>query len=92
MAAMKDETSWWLQIFFMFIPIWGRYPKFDEHIFSPWVETQPPPRERFGSSKFLDDKLAEIWGCRRILCNIPFLPESWKWKRVLPILVSFHSG
>ena len=30
-------TRWWFQIFFMFIPIWGRFPNW--LIFFVWVET-----------------------------------------------------
>ena len=31
------ETRWWFQIFFIFIPIWGRFPFW--LIFFRWVET-----------------------------------------------------
>ena len=42
-------TSWWFQIFFMFIPIWGRWTHFDEHIFQMgWWKTT---KYRYISSK-----------------------------------------
>ena len=33
----KKEARWWFQIFFMFIPIWGRFPFW--LFFFRWVET-----------------------------------------------------
>ena len=34
---LKTTTSWWFRIFFVFIPIWGRFPIW--LIFFKWVET-----------------------------------------------------
>ena len=33
----KSSSGWWFQIFFIFTPIWGRFPFW--LIFSKWVET-----------------------------------------------------
>ena len=35
--SFPKEASWWFQTFFMFIPIWGRFPIW--LIFFKWVET-----------------------------------------------------
>jgi len=34
---VQNITRWWFQIFFMFTPIWGRFPFW--LIFFRWVET-----------------------------------------------------
>ena len=45
-------ASWWFQIFFIFIPIWGRWTHFDKHIFQmgwnhqhPWFDPKKIPMD-----------------------------------------------
>ena len=40
-AELNNQfPSWWFQAFFIFIPIWGRWTQFDDHIFSDGLK--PP--------------------------------------------------
>ena len=42
-GELKKMTRWWFQIFCIFIPIWGRWTHFDDHICSKGL-VQPPAR------------------------------------------------
>ena len=79
------KSRWWFQLFFIFIPIWGRRTHFDEHIFQMgWFNHQPEMFPKFATSKSnrfnqpiggLSDDLDWIFGPA----------EFWQW--CLPLVL-----
>ena len=51
--ASKQLARWWSQIFFIFIPIWGRFPIW--LIFFRWVETTNQASKQLGFGGFFLD-------------------------------------
>ena len=52
---VKKNTRWWFQIFFIFIPIMGKWSNFDEHIFQMGGEKPPTQNTIIGVSTTRND-------------------------------------